>query len=82
MADLIYDHCAAYAELGPISHETDAIVLGRERHLLMRLCAARVGTDAGRRAKASYRLAIFGSDEPSGEHVAAIPGPIMCGCVL
>lgn len=64
VADLIYDHCVAYAELGRISHQTDAIVLGRqptsgewrrleescdhERALLIKLCAAPAGTDAER----------------------------------
>lgn len=97
VADLIYDHCVAYAELGQISHQTDAIVLGRqptsgewrrleeacdhERALLIKLCAAPAGTDAERHAKASYLLAIFDDDEPSSEHVAAILGSMMCGRV-
>lgn len=97
VADLIYDHCVAYSELGGISNETDEIVLGREptarewrrleeacdheRALLIKLCAAPAGTDAERHAKASYLLAIFDDDEPSSEHVAAILGWMMCGRV-
>ena len=97
LVDLIYDHCVAYSELGGISNETDAIVLGREpiarewrrlerasdreRDLLMRLCAAPVGTDAERHAKASYLLALFAGDEASGEHVAAILRSMMCETV-
>ncbi|CAM5378713.1 hypothetical protein ATER59S_01698 [Aquamicrobium terrae] len=97
LGDAICDHCVAYAELGRIAHETDAVVLGREptsrewrrlerasdreRDLLTRLCAAPVGTDAERHAKASYLLALFDGDEPSGEHVAAILRSMMCETV-
>lgn len=97
LTDAIYDHCVAYAQLRRLSQETDAIVLGREptsnewrqldmandreRHLLIRLCARPASTDAERHAKASYLLALFDGDEPSGEHVAAILQAMLVGRV-
>jgi hypothetical protein len=83
LVNAICNHCAAYSEFSRISHQTDAVILGREptakewrqsekasareRDLFMRLCACPVSTDAERHAKASYLLAIFNGDELSSK---------------